>query len=102
MWTEIWRFYQLESDPELKKKLASIARDKEIDELKKLVDRTNDITDSEVYGRPMMYNDPATQKIYQKFVPYSGKNNYRYNNMENEVYYYQNDDAKRTDPKQSS
>lgn len=89
---------QLESDPELKKKLASIARDKEIDELKKLMDHKTSVNDSEVYGRPMAFNDPKTQKVYQKFVPYSGANNYRYNNMENEVFYYQNDDAKRSDP----
>lgn len=89
---------QLESDPELKKKLASIARDKEIDELKKLIDQTNiGAGDGDIYGRPVAFNDPKSQKVYQKFVPYN-PTNFPYNNMENEVYYYQNEDAKRSDP----
>jgi hypothetical protein len=81
--------------------LASIARDKEIDELKKLVYKT-DNGQSEVYGRPITYDDPSTKKIYQKFIPYSGKSNYPYNNIENDVYYYQNEDAKRSDTKEMS
>lgn len=85
----------MESDPELKKKLTSIARDKEMDELKKFIyEISND--DNEVYGRPMSYNDPTSKKIYQKFIPYDASGNFRYNNMENEVYYYHNDDAKRS------
>lgn len=76
----------LESDTELKKKLTSIAREKEVDELKKLMYKTSNDQDNEVYGRP---NDPSKMKTYQKFIPYGGGvNNYKYNNMENEVYYY--------------
>jgi hypothetical protein len=41
---------QLEIDPELKKKLASILRDKEITLLKKLMNQTSSIGESEVYG----------------------------------------------------
>lgn len=86
---------KLESDGELKKKLSSIARDKEIDDLKKLVYKTSD-EDNEVYGRPVSYQDSTSKKIYQKFIPYDGNNNFKYNNMENEVYYYQNNDVKRS------
>jgi hypothetical protein len=60
--------------------------------------QTNSVGESEVYGRPMAFNDPKSQKTYQKFVPYSGGNNFPYNNMENEVYYYHNDDGKRSQP----
>lgn len=84
----------LESDTELKNKLTSISRDKEIDELKKLIYATND-DENEVYGRPLAYNDPRTNKIYQKFVPYDRNNHFKYNNMENDVFYYNNNDAKR-------
>lgn len=85
----------LESDVELKKKLTSIARDKEIDELKKLINNSSD--DNEVYGRPIMYTDANNKKVYQKFIPYdsNGNGNFKYNNMENEVYYYQHHDDKR-------
>lgn len=79
----------LEADAELKHKLTSISRDKEIEELKRLMDTAND--DNEVYGRPISYNDPTTNKITQKFVPLN--NHFKYNNMENEVYYY---DGKRS------
>lgn len=84
----------LESDTELKNKLTSISRDKEIDELKKLIHTTSD-DDNEVYGRPM-YNDGASNKIYQKFIPYDKNSHFKYNNMENEVYYYNNNDGKRS------
>jgi hypothetical protein len=77
----------LESDSELKSKLTSISRDKEIEELKRLIDTD----DNEVYGRPVSYNDPTTNKISQKFVPYDRNNHFKYNNMENEVYYYNNE-----------
>jgi hypothetical protein len=80
----------LEADTELKSKLASISRDKEIEELKRLIDTTNEV-ENDVYGRPVSYNDPTTNKIYQKFVPYDRNNHFKYNNMENEVYYYNND-----------
>lgn len=83
----------LESDTELKNKLTSISRDKEIDELKKLIHPTSD-DDNEVYGRP--YNDESASKIYQKFVPYDKNNHFKYNNMENDVYYYNNNDGKRS------
>lgn len=82
----------LESDTALKSKLTSISRDKEIEELKRLIDNTN-IDNNEVYGRPVSYTDPTTNKIYQNFVPYDKNNHFKYNNMENEVYYY--NDAKR-------
>lgn len=81
----------LASDTQLKMKLTSIARDKEIDELKKLVYATSDgNNESEVYGRPVMYNDPTTQKIYQKFIPYDASDNFKYNNVENDAYFYHN------------
>lgn len=81
----------LESDTELKKKLTSIAREKEVDELKKLVYKTNE-SDNEVYGHPMSsYNDVSPKNVYQKFVPYGEGNNYKYNNMENEVFHYRQD-----------
>jgi hypothetical protein len=83
----------LEADAELKRKLTSISRDKEIEELKRLIDNTND-DDNEIYGRPVSYNDPTTNKISQKFVPLN--NHFKYNNMENEVYYYTNNDGKRS------
>jgi hypothetical protein len=83
----------LESDSELKSKLTSISRDKEIEELKRLIDTD----DNEVYGRPVSYNDPTTNKISQKFVPYDRNNHFKYNNMENEVYYY-NNEGKRSIP----
>lgn len=85
----------LEADIELKNKLTKISRDKEIEELKRLIDTTKD-DDNEVYGRPVSYNDPTTNKIYQKFVPYDRNNHFKYNNMENEVYYYSNNDGKRS------
>lgn len=77
----------LEMDSELRKKLTSIAREKEVDDLKKLVYKTSD-DENEV-----SYNDPSTKKIYQKFIPYGyeNANNYKYNNMENDVYYYHKD-----------
>lgn len=80
----------LETDSELKKKITSIAREKEVDELKKLAYKTTD-DENETYGRPVSYNDPSSKKIYQKFIPYGYENlnNYKYNNMENDVYYYQ-------------
>lgn len=78
----------LESDTELKKKLTSIAREKEVDELKKLMYKTSNDQENEVYGRP---NDQSKMKTYQKFIPYGGATNYKYNNMENEVYYYRDD-----------
>lgn len=78
----------------MKKKLTSIARDKEIDELKKLVYQTSE-EDNEVYGRPISYQDSSSKKIYQSFVPYEAGNNFKYNNMENDVYYYQNNEVKR-------
>lgn len=79
----------LESDTELKSKLTSIAREKEIDELKKFVYKTNE-ADNEVYSHPMSYNEMSPKKVYQKFVPYGG-NSYKYNNMENEVFHYRQD-----------
>jgi len=76
----------LESDTELYSKLTSIARDKEIEELKKLMsNQASSDYDNEVVGRP---HGDAT-KYYQQFVPYEGKN--KYNNRENEVYYYNNE-----------
>jgi hypothetical protein len=86
----------LESDTELKEKLTSISRDKEIDELKKLIYATSDDENNEVYGRPVSYNDPTTNKISQKFVPYDRNNHFKYNNMENDVYYYNNNIEKRS------
>lgn len=77
----------LEADTELKDKLTSISRDKEIEELKKL----SSVYENEVYGRPVSYSDAMTNKIAQKFVPYDRNNHFKYNNMENEVYYYNND-----------
>lgn len=91
----------LESDTELKKKLTSIARDKEIDELKKLMYETSDDDNNEVYGRPILYNNPTNKKIYQKFLPYETNGNFRYNNMENDIYYYQSNDDKHSGAKQT-
>lgn len=84
----------LESDTELKRKLTSISRDKEIEELKKLMYNADE-NDNEVYGHPIMYNDHKNSKSYQQFVPYQGRADSRYNNVENDIYYYQNNDVKR-------
>lgn len=81
----------LESDTELYHKLTNIARDKEIEELKKLMYQTGDDYDNEVASRPRAYGDPSTNKIYQKFIPFDGAKQSKYNNRENEVYYYNNE-----------
>lgn len=75
-------------------KLANIARDKEMEELKSLVYKTTD-EDNEVYSRPLSYQDPTTKKIYQKFIPYEAGNNFKYNNQQNEVFHYENNEVKR-------
>lgn len=74
----------LESDYELKKKLTTIATEKEIEDLKKLVYKTSDSV-NEFYGHT------ANMKPYQEFIPYGydPTNIYKYNNVENDVYYYQ-------------
>lgn len=95
-WTDFDK--ALESDVELKEKLTSIARDKEIDDLKKLINTSDE--DSSSYVRPVMYTDANNQKVYQKFIPLEADGNFKYNNMENEVYYYQNHDDKRDTAKE--
>lgn len=62
-------------------------------ELKNLVYKSTE-GDNEVYGRPSPYLDLSANRIYQRFVPYDAGNS-RYNDVENEVYYYQNNDVKR-------
>lgn len=77
----------------MKKKLSSVARDKEMEDLKKLVYNTG--SDDDAYGRSA-YKEP----VYQTFVPYD-RNNFKYNNVENDVYYYhQNNDVKRSGVKE--
>lgn len=83
-------FLKLETDAELKKKLTSIARDNEIEDLKKLIYK---IGDEEFYNR-----NEQSKNVYQKFIPYDAHNNY--NNVENDVYYYQNNDVKRSGVKE--
>ena len=80
----------LESDTALKEKLSTIARDKEIDELKQIANQmTRD--DHEVVS----YGDTSNNNIYQKYVPYEGAKNYKYNNNENDIFYYYTNEAKR-------
>lgn len=75
----------LESDSTLKQKLSSIARDKEVEELRKFAYDMNLIDDKDT---------SMTNKVYQKFIPYD---NQRYNSNENDVYYYYAHDMKRGD-----
>lgn len=58
--------------------------------MKKLIYR---IGDDEFYGKPQ-----ASKSVYyQQFIPYDAQNNLnKYNNVENDVYYYQNNDVKRS------
>lgn len=82
----------LESDPALKAKLANIARDKEVEELRKYANAmSKDDNSNEVVSR---YGDTSS-KMYQKFIPYEGQNNFKYNNMENDIYYYYTNEVKR-------
>lgn len=62
----------LEIDPELKSKLIAIARDKEINELKKLISDSND-----------------DDKGHITFVPYGAAANFGYN-IDRDAYYYGN------------
>lgn len=76
----------LEFDASLKEKLTNIARDKEVHELKKIANKmTRDDTDVVQYG------DPGSNSIYTKFVPYEGTKSYKYNNNENDIFYYYNE-----------
>jgi hypothetical protein len=76
----------LESDATLKEKLSNIARDKEVHELKKIANQmTRDDTEVVAYG------DPGSNNIYTKFVPYEGTKNYKFNNNENDIFYYYNE-----------
>lgn len=80
----------LESDSELKTKLTKIAREKEIEELKKFVQNANKEA-NESYDHSMTYNDLSPKTVYQKFIPYGGGNSYKYNDMENEIFHYHQD-----------
>lgn len=80
----------LESDATLKEKLSTIARDKEVHELKKIANQmTRDDTEVVAYG------DPGTNNIYTKYVPYEGTKNYKFNNNENDIFYYYTNEVKR-------
>lgn len=81
----------LESDTALKEKLSNIARDKEIDELKQIANQMTRDVDHEVVA----YGDTSNNNIYQKYVPYEGAKNYKYNNNENDIFYYYTNEAKR-------
>ena len=87
----------LESDPEFYRKLASIAREKEINELRSLMLHSKNDEDNEisVVGYPHAYGNPTNNKIYQKFIPMEGHKQFKYNNRENEVYQYRNNDVKK-------
>lgn len=83
-WNDFDKFLE---DSEVKKKLTDIAQEKELDELKKLVYKTTSADEA------ASYNDVSNNHYYQQFVPfgYDAKNKYKYNDMENEVYYYHKD-----------
>ncbi len=71
----------LESDTELYDKLISLARDKEIDELKRLL-----------YVTSQNKNGGQTNKDFQNFVPLDmDMKPYKFKNKEHEVYYYNSD-----------
>lgn len=87
----------LESDPEFYRKLASIAREKEINELRSLMYESKNDEDNEVsvVGYPHALGNPSTNKIFQKFIPMEGHKQFKYNNRENEVFQYRNNDVKK-------
>lgn len=87
----------LESDPEFYRKLASIAREKEINELRSLMYDTKNDEDNEVsvVGYPHALGNPTNNKIFQKFIPMEGNKQFKYNNRENEVFQYRNNDVKK-------
>lgn len=70
----------LESDSALKEKLSNIAREKKIDELKKIASQMTRDIDHEVVS----------------YIPYEGTKNYKYNNNENDIFYYYTNDLKRS------
>ena len=78
----------LESDSALKQKLTSIARDKEVEELRKFAYDMNLIEDHDMYGN---------NKIYQNFIPFEAQKNHKYDNNENDLYYYYTNEVKRND-----
>lgn len=82
----------LESDASLKEKLSNIARDKEIEELKRIANKMSRDIDHEVIA----YGDMTSNNIYQKFVPYGTDRSGKFNNNENDIYYYYNNEVKRS------
>lgn len=79
----------LDVDSELKKKLTRIAKEKEVEDLRKLVYKTSNAENN----IDAAFDNASVGKFYQKFVPYGNdfaKNN-KYQNMENEVYFYNKD-----------
>jgi hypothetical protein len=85
----------LESDSGLKQKLSSIARDKEVEELRKFAYDMNMIGDHDMYGLPGDRN--KNNKIYQNFVPFDSQKSQKYNNDENDFYYYYTNEVKRNE-----
>ncbi|KAG5677294.1 hypothetical protein PVAND_007063 [Polypedilum vanderplanki] len=93
-WSDLDR--ALENDASLKEKLSTIARDKEVEELRKFAYQMSKDDDNEINMRP--YGSDRTQnKIFQKFIPYdSSSKDLKYNNKENDVYYYYSNEIKRS------
>lgn len=87
----------LESDPEFYRKLASIAREKEVNELRSLMYDTKNDEDNEVsvVGYPYDLGNTANNQIFQKFIPMESNKQFKYNNRENEVFQYRNNDVKK-------
>ncbi|XP_070507408.1 uncharacterized protein ETH [Chironomus tepperi] len=83
----------LELDSTLKQKLTSIARDKEIEELRKFAYDMNLIGDHDMYG--ITGDQNKNNKIYQNFIPFETQNNHKYDNNENDFYYYYTNEVKR-------
>lgn len=85
----------LESDSALKKKLTSIARDKEIEELRKFAYNMNLMEDHGIYGASG--DRSKNNKFYQNFVPFETQKNFKYDNNENDFYYYYTNEVKKND-----
>jgi hypothetical protein len=84
----------LETDASLKEKLSNIARDKEVEELRKFAYQMSKDDDHEVVMRP--YNSDSPQsKVFQKYIPFDNPKDFKYNNKENDVYYYYSNEVKR-------
>lgn len=78
----------LESDSTLKQKLTSIARDKEVGELRKFAYDMNLIEDHDTFGN---------NKMYQNFIPFEAQKSHLYDNNENDLYYFYTNEVKRND-----